>query len=85
MPERTRYQEGIIRRYYENQGDIMLQRLSELVGDLYLAEGKSRSRLWQRAETAMRQLKIPADRIQHIVHSDNPSLLAGLVKELQSR
>jgi len=85
MAERTRYQEGIIRRYYENHGDIMFQRLSELVGDLYLAEGKSRSRLWQRAETAMRQLKVPADRIEHIVRSDNPSLLAALVKELQAR
>jgi len=85
MRERTPYQEGIIRRYYENHGDIMLQRLSELVSDLYLAEGKSRSRLWQRAETAMHQLKVPSDRIQHIVRSDNPSLLAGLVKELQAR
>ncbi len=85
MAERTRYQEGIIRRYYENHADIMFQRLSELVGDLYLAEGKSRLRLWQRAETAMRQLKVPADRIQHILGSDNPSLLAGLVKELQAR
>ncbi len=85
MAERTRYQEAIIRRYYENHDVIKLQRLSELVGDLFLAQGKSRSRLWQRAETAMRQLKVPADRIQHIVGSDNPSLLAGLVKELQAQ
>jgi hypothetical protein len=85
MAGRTPYQDRIIRRYYENQGDIVLQRLSELVGDLYLAEGKSRSRLWQRAEGAMRQMKVPADRIEHILHSDNPSLLAGLVKELQAQ
>lgn len=85
MAGRTPYQERIIRRYYENQGDIMLQRLGELVGDLYLAEGKSRSRLWQRAEGAMRQMKVPIDRIGHILKSDNPSLLAALVKELQSR
>jgi hypothetical protein len=55
------------------------------VGDLYLAEDKSRARLWERAEGAMRQLKVPADRVEHIVNSDNPSLLAGLVKELQAR
>jgi len=85
MAGRTPYQERIIRRYYENQGDIMLQRLSELVGDLYLAEGKARSRLWQRAEGAMQQMKVPPDRIEHIMSSDNPSLLAGLVKELQTR
>jgi hypothetical protein len=85
MAGRTPYQDRIIRRYYENQGDIMLQRLSDLVGDLYLAEDKSRARLWERAEGAMRQLKVPADRVEHIVNSDNPSLLAGLVKELQAR
>jgi len=85
MAGRTPYQERIIRNYYQNQDAIMLQRLSDLVGDLYLAEGKSRSRLWLRVETAMRQMKVPEDRIGHIVGSDNPSLLAALVKELQSR
>ncbi len=84
MASRTPHQERIIRSYYQNQDAIMLQRLSELVGDLYLAEGKSRSRLWQRAEGAMRQIQVPADRIEHIVKSDNPSLLAHLVKELQT-
>ncbi len=85
MASRTPHQERIIRSYYQNQDAIMLQRLSELVGDLYLAEGKSQSRLWQRAEGAMRQIQVPADRIEHIVKSDNPSLLAHLVKELQTR
>ncbi len=85
MAGRTPYQDRVIRRYYENQDAIMVQRLGELVGDLYLAEGKSRSRLWARAEGAMQRLKVPADRIQHIVRSDNPSLLAALVKEIQGR
>jgi hypothetical protein len=85
MADRTPYQDRIIRRYYENQDAIMIQRLGELVGDLYLAEGKSRARLWARAEGTMQRLKVPADRIQHIVHSDNPSLLATLVKEIQGR
>ncbi len=85
MADRTPYQDRVIRRYYENQDAIMVQRLGELVGDLYLAEGKSRARLWSKAEGAMQRLKVPADRIQHIVGSDNPSLLATLVKEIQGR
>ena len=85
MAGRTPYQDRVIRRYYENQDAIMVQRLGELVGDLYLAEGKSRARLWARAEAAMQRLKVPADRIQHIMRSDNPSLLATLVKEIQGR
>ena len=85
MADRTPYQDRIVRRYYENQDAIMAQRLAELVGDLYLAEGKSRARLWSKAEAAMQRLKVPADRIQHILSSDNPSLLATLVKEIQGR
>jgi len=60
----------------------MLQRLGELLSDLYLAEGKSRARLWQRAAAALEKLDVAADQIEHIVQSDNPLLLAGLVKRL---
>ncbi|NMC21634.1 MAG: hypothetical protein GYA33_14585 [Thermogutta sp.] len=81
---RTRYQQGIIRRYYEHRDTLMLQKLGELVGDLYLAEGKARVRLWERVATALKNLSIPAERIQHLVESDNPTYLANLLQELQS-
>lgn len=83
MPQkRSAYQDRIIKRYYQNQGDIMLQRLGDLLTDLYLAEGKARERLWKRASAALEKLEVPAERIEHIVQSDNPTLLAGLVKEM---
>ncbi len=82
MPKRSRYQERVIRNYYQNQDAIMVQRLGDLVGDLYLAEGKARDRLWKRAAAALENLRIPAERINHIVQSNNPSLLADLLKEL---
>jgi len=85
MANRSPHQDRLIRNYYQNQDAIMLQRLGELVADLYLAEGKGRARLWQRAEAAMRGLKVPEDRLQHILQSDNPSLVAHLVKEFQAR
>ena len=62
----------------------MLQRLGELVTDLYLAEGKSRARIWQRVSVALEKLDIPPRRIQHIVQSDNPEVVANLLKELMS-
>ena len=80
--KRSAYQNRVIKRYYQNQGTILLQRLGELVTDLYLAEGKARERLWKRAAGALEKLEVPATRIEHLVHSDNPALLAGLVKEL---
>lgn len=81
---RTRYQQGVIRRYYEHRDTLMLQKLGDLVGDLYLAEGKARARLWERVATALKNLSIPPDRIQHLVESDNPGYLANLLQELQS-
>ena len=79
----TPHQQKIIKRYYENQDAINIQKLAELVTDLYLAEGKKRQSLWKRIATAMEKLKIPAQRIQHIVEKNDPQLLANLVKELQ--
>ena len=53
MAKRSSYQDRVIRNYYQNQDAIMLQRLSDLVSDLYLAEGKARERLWKRVEAAL--------------------------------
>ena len=85
MAKRSTYQDRAIRNYYQNQGAIMVQRLGELVSELYLAEGKARARLWDRAARAMKNLGVPAGRIEHVVGSDNPPLLASLLKEFLAR
>ena len=50
----------------------MLQKLGDLVTDLYLAEGKAKDRLWKRLAAALKNLKIPDDQIQHIVRQRQP-------------
>ena len=60
----------------------MLQRLGELVTDLFLAEGKAKVRLWKRVAEILEKLKIPKDQIQHLVRSDNPTLVANVLKKL---
>jgi hypothetical protein len=82
MAERSKYQERAIKNYYENRDAIMVQRLGELLTDLYLAEGKSRAKIWQRAATALEKLKVPRDQIDHLVKSDNPALLAKLYQQM---
>jgi hypothetical protein len=82
MAKRTPYQDKIIRRYYQNQDQILLQRLGDLVTDLYLAEGKNRVRLWKRTAEILEKLKIPGSRVQHVCQSDNPALVAEVLKEL---
>jgi hypothetical protein len=82
MAKRTPYQDRIVRNYYKNQDAILLQRLGDLVTDLYLAEGQARVRLWKRAGETLRKLKIPEAQVQHLVQGDNPALLAELLKQL---
>jgi hypothetical protein len=52
------------------------------VADLYLAEGKKREGLWKRTAGALEKLKVPQPQIDHLVKSDNPTLLANLLKQL---
>ena len=85
MAERSKYQENIIKNYYKNAGAIGLQRLSELVTDLYLAEGKARAGVWKRITATLEKLKVPASRIEHVVKADNPTLLAKLLEELLAK
>lgn len=85
MDDFTRHQQGIIKRYYSNQDQILLQKLGELVGDLYLAEGKKRGKSWQSAAAALQKLGVPQSRIEHLVATDDPKLLAKLVTELQEK
>jgi hypothetical protein len=82
LEDYTRHQQEIIKRYYRNLGKIQAQRLSELVTELYLAEGKKRDKLWQSAAAAMQRLEVPQNRIDHLLAKKDPSLLAAMVKEL---
>jgi hypothetical protein len=85
MENYSKHQQGIIKRYYQNIDQIAWQKLSELVGDLYLAEGKKRDKLWQTAATHMEKLEIPKERIAHLLEKKDPQLLAQLVKELMQK
>jgi hypothetical protein len=82
MAKRSGYQQRVIRNYYENRDAIMLQKLGEMVTELYLAEGKKRARLWERAAAALGNLGVPQPQVEHLVASDNPALLAERVKQM---
>lgn len=85
LEDYTRHQQGIIKRYYANLDTSQRQKLAELVGNLYLAEGKKRQQLWKRAATTMAKIGVPKSRIDHLLQQDRPDLLAGLVKELEGK
>lgn len=81
----TPHQQKIIKRYYDNQDTLQFQRLSDLVGELYLAEGKKKDRIWTSAGAAMQKLGVPQSRIDHLLQQKNPALVAELVRELEGK
>jgi hypothetical protein len=73
----SQYQKDVISNYYDNLDGIMLQKLSELVSELYLADSDAkRGRLWERAHKAMLKLKIAPDIISHIMARKDVKILA---------
>ncbi len=85
MADYSPNQQKIIKRYYDNFDTIQYQRLSEMVTDLYLSEGKRRERLWIQVAEALGKLKFPAGRIEHLMQKRDPALLAGVLKELSGQ
>ncbi len=85
MDNYTPYQQKIIKNYYANIDKVSLQRLSELVTELYLAEGKKKAKLWETAAATMKKLEVPESRIAHILQKADVTLIANLVKELHGK
>ena len=85
MDKRTKHQESIIRNYYKNQDVLALQKLSEHVSELFLAEGKARQQRWKFIVIALEKLNIPKTRIEHLRKQDDATLLAKLIEELMAK
>jgi hypothetical protein len=84
-PDHSSYQRGIINRYYEHLDTIALQKLSEIVSDLYLAEGSRSTKLWTSARAALMKLTAPDDpRVANVLSTRSVTALAKLVSDLNT-
>jgi len=73
----SQYQKAVISGYYNNLDTIMLDKLGELVTELYLADTQAKKkRLWERANKAMVKLKVPPAIIDHIMEKKDVEVLA---------
>ena len=88
--EYSAYQKDVISNYYNNLSAISLGKLSELVSELYLADNDTnpstslrakRAKLWERAQKAMVNLKIPPAIISHIMTKKDVKILAKNLNE----
>lgn len=75
----SKFQQNVIRRYYENADSIGLQRSQELVTELYLAEGKKRQKVWDSLEKSLEKAGISKVQISRLREKDDPALVAQLL------
>jgi hypothetical protein len=81
----SKYQKSVISGYYNNLDAIMLQKLGEMVTELYLAESAAKKkRLWERVEKAMANLKIPPAIARHILEKQDVEILAKNLQDWQA-
>ncbi len=85
MAERTKHQQKIIKRYYDNREAISLQKVQEFVTELYLSSGKKRAQYWTRIVGHLEKLGVDKKTIDHLVSEDKPELVAALVKKLMDK
>ena len=75
--EYSQYQKAVISGYYDNLDAIMLNKIGELVTELYLADTQAKqNRLWQRVHKAMVKLKVKPAIIDHIMQKKDVEILA---------
>ena len=81
MPqERSRYQEKIIKNYYQNRDAIGLQKAQEAVTELYLSEGKKRETVWKRPRVISKKWDY-TKQITHLRSEDSPELVLEALKK----
>jgi hypothetical protein len=85
MAEYSKFQQKVIKRYYEHRDSIALQRVQELITELYLATGKKRDKHWDSLALHLSKLGVKQDVIDHLRREDKPENVATLVKKLMDK
>ncbi|MEM1109762.1 MAG: hypothetical protein AAGH99_13840 [Planctomycetota bacterium] len=78
----SRYQQGVVKRYYENHDTIQSNKLSELISELWLAEDKkTQTKLWGKAQVALMRMGVDTTRVSQVVSKRDMEALAQLVQK----
>lgn len=81
MENYSRYQQSVIKNYYQNRDNVSLQRAQELLTDLYLAEGKKREKVWDSLFNHLEKLGVPNDQMEYLKEKRSPELIAQLIQK----
>lgn len=76
----TPYQQGIIKRFYEHRDTLALQRLAEIVSDLYVETSEAKiTRAWKAAHKQLLAAGVHPHEAQSIVSDRDLGALAKVV------
>ncbi|MGQ0628272.1 MAG: hypothetical protein ACT4PL_09275 [Phycisphaerales bacterium] len=82
----SRFQQGIIRGFYEYRDDAMVQRLQEIISDLALESDKGKqASLWKSAGMTLAKTSYDPMKAARVVADRNVELLAKVVAELLNK
>ena len=84
MSDYTPYQRGIIKRFYEHRDTLALQKLSEIVSNLYLETSEAKKkRAWKSAEAQLLAAGVHEHQVKVICEKQDLDALAKVVGEMQ--
>lgn len=79
----TPHQKGIVRRYYDHRDTLALQKLAEIVSNLYLEETPARrKRMWAAARKNLLAAGVHRHQADAVCDDEDLGALAKLVGEL---
>lgn len=83
MPEYSKYQKGVIKRFYEHRDTLALQKLAEIVSNLYLETSAAKiQRAWKSAHTQLLAAGVHKHQADNILAEQDLGALAKIVSDL---
>ena len=79
----TEYQKKVIRNFYENKDLRLIQKLGELVSDLYLETSeKKRESGWNKIKKMLIDLKVHPNEVEYLTKDKNLTVISKKLAEI---
>ncbi len=79
----TKYQTKVIKNYYENKDIHLVQKLGELVSNLYLETNERKIESgWKRLKKILTDLKVHPHEIEYLTRDKSLKLISKKIEEL---
>ncbi|MEB2308855.1 MAG: hypothetical protein OZ917_06075 [Candidatus Brocadiaceae bacterium] len=79
----TEYQKKVIRNFYENKDLRLIQKLGELVSDMYLETNeKKREFGWKKIKKMLLDLKVHTNEIEFLTKDKNLAMISKKLAEM---